>query len=187
MQRTRIAMNFDITTLRIRPAQLSDHEGIARVWHQGWSDGHSGNVPDALVQYRRLENFQELVGARIGFTTVATTAGDDVIGFVTVIDDEVEQIYVAAEARGGGVATVLLEHAESVIAKAYDRAWLAVVSGNGRARRFYEKQGWVDSGSLDYHAETRDGRLLVPCRRHERSLLRTQPSVVGSAHSSSSR
>ena len=61
------------------------------------------------------------------------TIDNRVIGFVTVHNDEVEQMYVAAEARGGGTATALLQHAEEVIVEKFDLAWLAVVAGNARA------------------------------------------------------
>jgi hypothetical protein len=41
-------------------------------------------------------------------------------------------------------------------------AWLAVVPGNARARRFYERSGWADDGGFDYVA----GEITVPCRRY---------------------
>jgi hypothetical protein len=58
-----------------------------------------------------------------------------------------------------------------VIGAAHDTAWLAVVPGNARARRFYERQGWYDAGPFDNPAFTRDGStLLVPTRRYEKRL-----------------
>ena len=83
---------------------------------------------------------------------MATIAGQ-VVGFVTVLEDEVEQVYVAAAARRTGVADVLMRHAEQVIARRFDTAWLSVAVGNARARRFYERNGWRDAGALDYRAE----------------------------------
>jgi GNAT superfamily N-acetyltransferase len=65
-----------------------------------------------------------------------------------VVDDEIEQIYVASEHRGTGAATELLLHAERrVAANGFLAAWLAVVDGNVRARRFYERNGWTDGGA----------------------------------------
>jgi GNAT superfamily N-acetyltransferase len=87
--------------------------------------------------------------------TVVATVGGAVAGFVVVVGDEVEQVYVAAEHRGTGVA-----------ANGHDRAWLAVAVGNARARRFYEKRAWVDEGVFDYPAATDDGPLAVPCHRY---------------------
>ncbi len=58
------------------------------------------------------------------------------------IHDEVEQLFVAGPHRGTGVAGLLLDEAErQVAAQGYDEAWLAVVAGNTRARRFYETSG----------------------------------------------
>ena len=96
------------------------------------------------------------------------TLGPEIVGFVTLHEDEVEQLYVAASARGGGVAAVLLRHGEKLIAERYPTAWLAVAVGNARARRFYARQGWSDAAALDYPAETAAGQIIVPCRRYEK-------------------
>ena len=153
----------------LRPATSNDVEAIATLWHRGWQDGHLGHVPDALLPHRGLVHFRERVPPRILTTTVATIAST-VVGFVTVHEDEAEQVYVAEEARGGGAANVLLRHAERVIAARFDTAWLAVVAGNARARRFYERNGWRDAGGFDYGAEIRGGEVLVPCRRYEKRV-----------------
>ena len=153
----------------LRPARAGDAERIAVVWHRGWRDGHEGHVPDALLPHRLFAHFRERVAPRIATTTVAEVEGE-VAGFVTVKGDEVEQVYVDAAARGGAVARALLAHAERVIAERFDRAWLAVVAGNRRARRFYEKNGWTDAGPFEYAAEIPGGRLPVPCHRYEKRL-----------------
>ena len=44
-------------------------------------------------------------------------------------------------------------------------AWLAVETGNERARRFYERCGWTDEGAFDYAAATESGSTPVPCHR----------------------
>ena len=157
-------------SLALRPANAEDADVVARIWHDAWRDGHLGHVPEALHAHRRLEHFQERVPPRIPRTTVAVGPGG-VVGFVTIHDDEVEQIFVAEGARGQGVADALLRHAEAVIAARYPVAWLAVVEGNARARRFYERSGWCDVRGFDYPAEIRGGTLPVPCRRYEKRLL----------------
>jgi GNAT superfamily N-acetyltransferase len=153
----------------LRAATPEDVERIAQIWHAGWRDGHLGHVPDALVPHRRLEHFRGRVPPRLPTTTVAAAAAE-LLGFVTIHDAEVEQLFVDAAARGTGVAAALLRHAEATIAGRFDTAWLAVVEGNGRARRFYERCGWRDTGGFDYMAEVEGGRLPVPSRRYEKSL-----------------
>ena len=153
----------------LRGATAEDVETIARVWHDGWGDGHLGHVPGALVPHRRLEDFHLRVPSRVPYTTVAVVGGR-VVGFVTVQDDEVEQVYVSAGARGLGIADALLAHAEREIAGRYRLAWLAVVAGNARARRFYERSGWQQAEAFDYDAEIAGGTLVVPSLRYEKTL-----------------
>ncbi len=153
----------------LRPATMNDVDAIAEVWHRGWIDGHLGHVPEALLPHRTLEHFRRRVPPRIPSTTVAAV-GALVVGFVTVRDDEVNQLFVAEAARGTGLASALLAHAEGVIARRAGVAWLAVASGNARARRFYERQGWRDVAAIDYQADIEGGTIPVPCRRYERVL-----------------
>lgn len=154
----------------LRPAAEADAGEVARIWESGWRDGHLGNVPDELAAVRTPAEFRRRAAARIPATTVALAAGR-VVGFVVVVADEVEQIYVAAAARGTGVADRLLSHAEAVIAAGgHERAWLAVVAGNARARAFYERRGWSDTGRFDYPADVAGGSLAVPAHRYAKRL-----------------
>lgn len=159
----------EISAAALRPATTDDVEAIALLWHSGWGDGHIGHVPEALLEHRRLEDFRRRVPPRVLETTVATIGGR-VVGFVTVREDEIEQVYVAAETRGTGVADALLRRGEDLIAARFDAAWLSVVEGNARARRFYERNGWRDAGALDYRAEILGGTIPVPCRRYEKRV-----------------
>jgi GNAT superfamily N-acetyltransferase len=153
----------------LRPATPDDAEAIAVLWHDAWRDGHVGHVPEALHPHRQLEHFRSRVPPRIPLATVATLDGQ-VVGFTVVHEDELEQIFVDAGARGSGVASALRAHAARPIASRFPVAWLAVVEGNGRARRFYERCGWRDTGPLDYQAEIPGGTLPVPTRRYEKPL-----------------
>jgi len=155
--------------LTLRPATADDAEAIAEVWHRAWNDGHAGRVPEALLPHRTLDHFRRRVAERIPSTTVAVLHAR-VVGFVTVRDDELNQLFVAAAARGTGVAAALLRHAEGVIGLRAGVAWLAVADGNARARRFYEREGWRDVAAIDYRADIEGGSIPVPCRRYERVL-----------------
>ena len=157
--------------LDLRPAAPGDAEAIAAVWHAGWADGHLGHVPAELAAHRTLDDFRRRVPPRLPDTTVAV-AGDRVVGFVMLHADEVEQVYVAREARGGGAADALLARAEDAVARRAPVAWLAVAAGNARARRFYERNGWTDAGPFDYAAEVAGGTMAVPCRRYTKRVAR---------------
>ena len=150
----------------VRAAVAGDAGVVARIWWDGWRDGHLGNVPEELVAVRTAESFGTRAAERTGDTTVATVDGE-VAGFVMVVGDEVEQVYVSAGHRGTGVANVLLADAERQVAAAgHTQAWLAVVAGNARARRFYERRGWADEGLFDHHAPSATGAVPVPAHRY---------------------
>jgi putative acetyltransferase len=175
----------------LRPATDADVEAVADLWHRGWHDGHAGHVPDGLTAARTRAAFGARVPALVPATTVAEVSGGrglapnpditlpeaavrdhsarrrEVAGFVVVIHDEVEQLFVAGTHRGTGVAGMLLDEAErQVAAQGYDEAWLAVVAGNTRARRFYERRGWRDGGDLPYEVDAGGTTYVSPCRRY---------------------
>ena len=49
-------------------------------------------------------------------------------------------------------------------------AWLAVVVGNARARRFYEARGWADAGDLPYEVSAGGTTYVSPCRRYTKRV-----------------
>jgi ribosomal protein S18 acetylase RimI-like enzyme len=160
----------DASHVHLRRGTPEDAAAIAEIWRLGWRDGHLGHVPDELVRVRTDESFALRAAERAGEATVAVV-DDEVAGFVMVVDDEVEQVYVAARHRGAGVADALMVEAERQVgANGYAAAWLAVVAGNARARRFYERRGWHDDGPFDYAAATSTGPVPVPCRRYVKGL-----------------
>jgi GNAT superfamily N-acetyltransferase len=143
---------------------------VAAIWYRGWRQGHLGNVPDALARARTERTFWTRAAQRVADTTVADVDGR-VAGFIMVVGDEVEQVYVDEARRGTGIAAVLLAEAErQVRAGGHDAAWLAVVAGNQPARRFYVKHGWVDEGPFDYQASAAGGPITVPCHRYTKAL-----------------
>jgi GNAT superfamily N-acetyltransferase len=154
----------------IRPAIAEDAPAVADIWMAGWRDGHLGHVPDELVAVRTPETFQTRAAARVGDTAVAVVDGE-IAGFVMVVGDEVEQVYVASSHRGSGLAGLLLTEAERLVAaNGHQRAWLAVAPGNARARRFYERSGWKDEGPLEYRAKVAGGTVVVPCQRYAKTV-----------------
>jgi GNAT superfamily N-acetyltransferase len=163
-------MRSDGSPVAIRPARADDAGAVAEIWERGWHDGHAGLVPQELVDVRTPASFRERAAQRVPDTTVAAVDGA-VAGFVMVVDGEVEQVYVSAVHRGTGVAAALIAEAErQVRANGHEMAWLAVVAGNGRARAFYERSGWVDGGAFDYEAAADDLTISVPCHRYTKAV-----------------
>ncbi len=154
----------------LRPATAEDISSIALIWHRGWQDGHVGHVPEELTAVRTERSFWSRAAQRLPDTTIAEIEGG-VAGFVMVVGDEVEQVYVGRDHRGSGVASVLLAEAERRVQQGgHDTAWLAVVAGNERARRFYAKSGWVDEGPFDYQAHGPEGPITVPSHRYVKAV-----------------
>jgi predicted cupin superfamily sugar epimerase/ribosomal protein S18 acetylase RimI-like enzyme len=150
---------------RIRPGTPQDAAAVAAIWEAGWRDGHLGHVPEELVRLRTPETFRARAAARVDDTAVAVVDGE-VAGFVMVVRDEVDQVYVGKDHRGGGVAALLLAEAERLVAAGgHSQAWLAVATGNARARRFYERQGWTDEGAFEHEAPVGAGSIAVACHR----------------------
>ncbi|MET8148663.1 GNAT family N-acetyltransferase [Actinoplanes sp. NPDC049668] len=156
--------------VELRPATENDAAAVAMIWESGWRDGHLGNVPDELVALRTANTFRKRAAEHVADTTVAQI-DSQVAGFVMVIGDQVEQVYVAAAHRGSGVADTLLAEAERLVASSgHPVAWLAVVPGNARARRFYERNGWTDDGGFLYEARYASGTVTMPCRRYVKQV-----------------
>jgi GNAT superfamily N-acetyltransferase len=156
----------------VRRASPDDVAAVARIWYTGWNDGHVGHVPPELLRYRQEEHFASRTRERLETMWVAELH-DQLVGFVVVKVDEVEQLFVDRMARGTGVAAMLLRRGEAEIrAAGHRRAWLAVVAGNQRARSFYAREGWRDSGPFTYMAETEAGPFAVPSHRYEIALER---------------
>lgn len=154
----------------LRGALPEDAPTIAEIWHLGWRDGHLGFVSQELIEARHEDSFWTRAARRVSDTTVAVVQGQ-IAGFVMVVDNEVEQVYVSARHRGEGVADMLMADAERRIKDAgYSTAWLAVVAGNARARRFYERRGWSDGGLFEYAAAGDHGPIPVPSHRYVKDL-----------------
>lgn len=154
----------------LRPATAEDMAQVAEIWHAAWHVAHPGHVPDGLTAARTLAAFRERTPARMADTTVAEVDGT-VVGFTMTAGDEVEQVFVDPGHHGTGIAGPLLEEAERrVRAAGYDEAWLAVVIGNTRARRFYERQGWADGGDLPYVVTAGGASYTSQCRRYVKRL-----------------
>lgn len=158
--------------MNVRPAEASDIPRLARVWYDGWQDAHAAILPEEIRRVRTLERFEAHLKENVAVTRVAGLLGAP-IGFSMMKGDELNQLYVAAEARGTGAAQALIADAEArLAATGATLIWLSCAIGNDRAARFYTKSGWHNSGVRTIQLDMPDGsRLPLDIWRFEKGLV----------------
>jgi len=162
---------------KVRAADERDIERLGEIWYRGWLDAHAEILPAELKRVRTLESFRPRLQTLLADVGVVGSVGAPV-GFYMLKYDEVYQFYVAAEARGTGVATALMAHAEERLAESgIEIAWLACAIGNNRAARFYEKSGWRRVGTIVNHVETSAGPFDLEVWRYEKDLSSSRGGV----------
>ena len=148
--------------MRIRDATVDDADTIALVHVHGWQWGYRGLLPDeylsGLSAERRAEQWRSWLlepgrtrtrlaehdGVCVSFAASGPSrdpGADDATG-------ELYAIYQEERAAGTGVGADLLRSAVAcLVGQGFARATLWVLEGNARARRFYEREGWVRDGA----------------------------------------
>jgi GNAT superfamily N-acetyltransferase len=146
--------------MQVRSAEPDEIPRLARIWYDGWQDAHAGILPEALRRVRTLESFEQRVRDALANTRVMGPPGEPV-GLCMVKGDELDQLYVAAEARGTGAAQALIADGEErVRSTGASLIWLACAIGNNRGARFYEKCGWRNAGVRTIQLTLPDGSVF---------------------------
>lgn len=156
--------------LTIRKAETVEIGALARLWHAGWQDAHAAVVPAALARLRTLKSFEERLSGMLPDVRVIGEPGAP-LGFCAIKHDELDQLFVAPEGRGTGVAAALVADAEQRLqAKGVTTAWLICAIGNHRAARFYEKCGWHLAATAFHRLSTTEGPFDLESWRYEKRL-----------------
>jgi putative acetyltransferase len=126
----------------IRPYTPADEEAAIELWQRTWQRHYPHIDFGKRVDWWRTRWRSELVPTA---TISVAEADGGMVGFVTVDPKSgyLDQIVVAPEAWGSGVATMLMNEARRISPGGLE---LKVNADNARAIRFYEKQGFVDVG-----------------------------------------
>jgi GNAT superfamily N-acetyltransferase len=158
-------MTKPITKAAVRRAQLRDAAAIAKVQVDSWQAAYLGIIPvpvlnDLSVQARTATWRRILSGNPTpGSHTWVLVSDGSVLGFVSAgptrdSDDqprfvgEIYAIYLSPPAWGRGLGAELLETAQDDLAeRGFNTATLWVLTGNARARRFYELHGFTRDGA----------------------------------------
>jgi GNAT superfamily N-acetyltransferase len=132
----------------IRRAHASDVSQVAALYHAVWHETQAPFMPDAEGTHRSLEFFVDRMTARLQMTLVEERNGE-IAAFSAWRGGLLGQMFVAKPHRGTRIASSLLAASEVEMAKeGTAEAELHCVVGNERARRFYERMGWLHRGKI---------------------------------------
>jgi ribosomal protein S18 acetylase RimI-like enzyme len=140
--------------LIVRPATLSDVDGIACVHVQAWRESYRELIPqatlDALSVEKRAAQWRHALG-NPDRTTFVAEDDDAVCGFVSgggilwsrlSTGSEVSALYLLDTAKRRGVGRALFQTELNALAgRGFTSTGLWVLTGNAPARRFYETMG----------------------------------------------
>jgi L-amino acid N-acyltransferase YncA len=150
----------------IREGALADASAIASIHVRAWQSAYRGQMPDALLDSRSVEDREErwrrafarrAAGEPFPRIWVAERDGH-VIGFASggpsQDDDaapetgEIYTVYLEPEVVGTGVGRELFARAVQDLRRVgFERATLWVLTSNAPTRRFYEAAGWHFDGA----------------------------------------
>jgi GNAT superfamily N-acetyltransferase len=134
--------------MNVRRVGMQDAEAFVRAHESSW-DASIGKIVghrlgDLASFESRLESFRAGVEAppedAEGWVA---EEGTEIVGIATRFGNELRDLYVVPSAWGTGVARELMDAA---LAGVIGDAVLWVGEENARARRFYEREGWVADG-----------------------------------------
>jgi putative acetyltransferase len=131
-----------MTPLTLRPYTAADEAAAIELWRRTWAQHYPHLDFNARVDWWRARWRNELVPVA---TIVLAETDGTLAGFVTVDPKSkyLDQIVVAPEQWGAGVALALLDEAKRISPNGLD---LLVNKDNARAIRFYQKHGFVYAG-----------------------------------------
>jgi len=152
----------------LRPYAPADEDAAVELWRRTWQLAYPQIDFAARLEWWRQRWRDDLVPAA---TITVAEANGQMVGFVTVDPRsfDLDQIVVAPEAWGMGIASALLAQAKRISPAGLD---LHVNTDNARAIRFYEKHGFVISG------EAINWRSGAPVHK-----MSWRPSIASESHS----
>ena len=145
-------------TVRLRPATDTDLAAVGDLHYRSRAEAYAGLVSPSALTFGDGGALGEWWAERWRWEkdthrlTVAVD-GDTVVGFSYVGPtpaagvSELYAIHVDPAYVGTGTGRALMIDALPALARIGDRATLWVLAANARARRFYERGGWVPDGT----------------------------------------
>ncbi len=144
----------------VRPARREDAAALAdvhvRTWQVAYQHVFGADRLAGIGDRRRRQWEESLANPQPNSQVLVSEQDERVTGFAAVGDSrdepgkgELYAIYVVPEAWVTGVGAALMARALEAL-RGYSSATLWVLEDNPRARRFYEREGWIlDGGRRD--------------------------------------
>jgi putative acetyltransferase len=128
--------------ITLRPYTPADEDAAIELWRRTWQQHYPQIDFNARVAWWRERWRQELIP--VAHVAIAEIGGV-MVGFVTVDPKTMylDQIVVAPEHWGSGIALMLLDEAKRLSPRGLN---LLVNTDNARAIRFYERLGFLYAG-----------------------------------------
>lgn len=162
----------EMRSMHIRPVTIADDpEAVGAIYAASWQTAYRGLVPQdyldtlsgkiwvPILTDPQYDSLVLLDGESYAGTAAVCPARDTCLyGY-----GELVSLYLLPDYWGTGGGTELLAAALTHLRqRGYSAIYLWVLEENGRARRFYEKHGWRDSGERT--AVSVGGKALSECR-----------------------
>jgi ribosomal protein S18 acetylase RimI-like enzyme len=144
--------------MQIRLARGADAPAVETIRIEAWRVAYRDLLPQDELDAMPIDANRWRARFDVppdGWATFVAERDSTVIGFAAVGPSRDEQglgelyaIYVDPKAWSSGAGRALIVQAEEQLARAYPAATLWVLTGNARARHFYERAGWQPDGSV---------------------------------------
>ena len=150
-------MNSMDSPIQIRPLCKDDDPiAISRIYALSWKAAYRGIIPDAYLNALREDRWAPFLKDAKDIRSLVMIKDTQFIGTASVCParepkmagwGELVSIYLLPEYFGQGCGRLLLEAALAELERMdFKDIYLWVLRENHRARRFYEKNGFADSG-----------------------------------------
>ena len=164
----------------VRDATPDDAESIGEAHAEAWRIAYDELFPRALLEAAveiRRRMWVGLVGdPALGGTLLVAQEAGEVVGFIhfgpASGNDEIGEVYglyVLPTSWGRGSAKALMDRAVASLAESFTLAILWTHAEAHRARRFYAKSRWIETGN--HRQETTWDGLAFPAVEYERVLV----------------
>ncbi|WP_248582042.1 GNAT family N-acetyltransferase [Nocardioides sp. InS609-2] len=132
-----------------RPMEVGDLPGLLVLQERGAVAALGKVFPQETYPFPRdavRERWESELASQDMTSYVATAPDGRLVGFAARWEDEVMHFGTALETWGSGLATWLHDELVATYAPEVTQLRLRVFEGNTRARRFYERLGWMATG-----------------------------------------